>query len=126
MLAAATPAAIFCANMNTAIPTSSRLSRVVTILAIVIGTLVLNGLIVTWIWGTGVDFATQDIVLPGGSGFQIKPLPDSYRWLLGALLAANIGLLGYLLAKRKRQYALCFAVGATVPMGYLIMIVASA
>lgn len=107
-------------------PTSSKLSRVAIILAIIIGTLILDGLIVVWLWGTGVDFAIQDTVPPGGSGFQINPLPGSYRWWLSALLAANIGLLAYLLAKGKRRYALSFAVGAAVPMGYLIEILMSA
>ena len=112
--------------MSTAIPTFNMLSRVATVVAIGISTLVLDGLIVTWLWGTGVDFATQDNVLPGGSGFQINSLPGSYRWLLGALLVVNIGLLVYLLAKGKRRYALSFTVGAAVPMSYLIGILAAA
>ncbi|MBO2010478.1 hypothetical protein [Hymenobacter negativus] len=111
--------------MNAAIQSSSKLARVGAILAILIGTLLLNGFIVAYLWGTGVDFATQDIVLPAGSGFQINPLPASYKWLLGAVLVANMGALLYLLIRSKRYYVLSFAAGAAVPMSYLISILIS-
>ena len=119
-------AGLFFVAVSTSIQTSSMLSRAVVTLAIIISTLLLDGFIVAWLWGTGVDFATQDIVPPGGSGFQINPLPDSYQWLLAAVFVANIGVLLYLLAKGRRQYALSFAVGAAVPMGYLVNILTSA
>ncbi|MBH8570681.1 hypothetical protein KB206_17445 [Microvirga sp. STS02] len=111
--------------MNTSVQTSSRLSRVVAILAATIGALLLDGFLVAWIWADGVDFATMDRVMPGESGFHIDPLPLSYKLLLGLLLLINFGLL-YLLSKRSRQYAWGFAAGAIVPMGYLLFILASA
>ena len=119
-------AGLFFVAMNTSVQTFSMPSRAVVILAIIIGTLLLDGFIVAWLWGTGVDFATLDIVPPGGSGFQINPLPGGYQWLLRAVFAANIGLLVYFLAKGKRTHALSFAVGAAIPMGYLIEILVSA
>lgn len=102
------------------------LSRAVVIVAIIVGTLLIDGFVVAWVWGTGVDFATQDIVPPGGSGFQINPLPVGYKWILGAVLLINILMSLYLLATGKRRNALSFAVGAAIPMGYLIAILISA
>lgn len=118
------PNIVFSSSVGqTAIQTSSKLSQAGLVLAIAIGTILLDGFLVAWVWGTGVDFATLDRVSPGGSGFQINPLPIGYKWLLGAVLVANIGLL-YSLARKKWQYALGFAVGAIVPMGYIILILA--
>ena len=99
------------------------LPQAVVILAIIIGTLLLDGFMVAWLWGEGVDFATMDM---GSSDFQINPLSSTYRWLLGAVFIANIGLLVYLMTNGKRRYALSFALGAAVPMGYLVVILASA
>ena len=112
--------------MSYPLHTSSKLSRVGVVLAIIIITLLLDGFIVAWLWGTGVDFAIMDRVLPGESGFNIKPLPNRYKWLLSAVFIANIVLLFYFLTKRKRLYALSFAVGAFIPIIYLILILASA
>ena len=120
------PAGLFFVGMSSVFHTSSRFSQVGTILTIVISTLLLDGLLVAWLWGTGVDFAIMDRVMPGESGFLINPLPDIYQGLLGAVFVANTGLLVYLLLKRKRLYVLSFAIGAAVPMGYLISILASA
>ena len=120
------PAGLFFILMNYPLHTSSKLSRFKAVLAIIISTLLLDGFIIAWLWGTGVDFAIMDRVLPGESGFNINPLPNSYKWLLSAVFVANILLLFYFLTKRKRLYALSFATGAVIPMGYLILILASA
>jgi hypothetical protein len=105
---------------------SGKLLRIGLVVALAIGTLLLNGMAVALLWAAGVDFATLDRELPNGSGFQIKPLAATYKWLLGALLAANIFLLNYLLAKQRRWYALGFIMGAAAPMVYLVTILASA
>jgi hypothetical protein len=106
--------------MNTLPRSSNLLQRFGLAVALTIGTLLVDGVIVAWLWATGVDFATMDRVEQGEPGFQIKPLLISHRWLLGAVLAANIGIVLYLLMKQRHWYALGFAVGATVPMLYLV------
>ena len=89
-------------------------------MALAIGTLLVDGIAVAFLWAAGVDFATLDRVLPDGSGFQIKPLTAGYKWLLGALLLANLDLM------QRRWFAWSFALGAAVPMCYLLFILASA
>ena len=77
------------------------------------------------VWMYGVDFAVLDMYPPGESGFQIKPMPADYKWLFAALLAANSGMLWYLLTRRRRL-AWAFVTGAVVPMAYAINILFSA
>jgi hypothetical protein len=96
------------------------------VLATTFGTLLLNGLLVLWLWAAGVEFATMDRVQPGESGFHIGPLPSMHKVLLIIILITNAWLLIYLIVRRKRQYALSFAAGAAVPMGYVLYILASA
>jgi hypothetical protein len=105
---------------------SSKLLRIGLVVALAIGTLLVDGAAVALLWAEGVDFATLDRELPNGSGFQIKPLTTGYKWLLGALLAVNIGLFLYLLSKQQRWYALGFVMGAAAPMAYLVAILVSA
>lgn len=100
--------------------------RIAFAAGLAISTLLANGTAVALLWAQGVDFATLYRQLPNGSGFQIKPLVASYKWLLGILLLVNIGLLIYLLVRQKSWYALGFALGASVPMGYLILILTAA
>jgi len=95
-------------------------------MALAIGTLLVDGIAVAFLWAAGVDFATLDRVLPDGSGFQIKPLTAGYKWLLGALILANLGLFVFLRLKQRRWFAWSFALGAAVPMCYLLFILASA
>lgn len=103
----------------------SRLVRLVIYAVVLVGTFLLDGVLVALLWANGVDFATLDRVPPGGSGFQINPLPDSYKLLLLGILAANVSILLYLLAKRRLWYAASFVAGATVPMNYLIRVLFS-
>jgi hypothetical protein len=105
---------------------SDRLRRIGLIVALAVGTLLADGIAVAFLWATGVDFATLDRVLPDGSGFQIKPLTAGYKWLLGALLLANIGLFLVLRLKQRRWPAWGFALGAVLPMCYLLFILVSA
>jgi hypothetical protein len=111
--------------MNAPLRTSRPILRASIVLAIAIGTLLLNGLVAVWLWAEGVNFATIDRVQPGESGFRIDPIPGSYKWLLSAVFVVNVGVLMYLLAKKKRQYALSFAAGAAMPMGYILYTLAS-
>gem|GEM_PF-6445884 len=111
--------------MNTTV-SSDKLRCIGLVVALAIGTLLVDGLAVAFLWAAGVDFATLDRVLPDGSGFQIKPLSAGYKWLLGALLLANLSLFLFLLLKQRRRFALGFALGAALPMCYLLFILASA
>lgn len=108
------------------IPTSDRLLRIGLRVALALGTLLLDGLAVAYVWAAGVSFATRDRVEPGESGFQINPMPAGYKAALGVILAINIGSLFYLLLKRRHGLALSFAAGAAVPMSYLVLLLISA
>ncbi|MFD1470816.1 hypothetical protein ACFQ48_21515, partial [Hymenobacter caeli] len=79
--------------MNVPLQISNKLSQIGIVLAIVLSTLLVDGLVVAWLWVVGVDFAIMDRVVPGESGFHINPLSNSYKWLLGVILVIYSTLL---------------------------------
>jgi hypothetical protein len=107
--------------MNALSSTSNQLLQVALVLAVAVGSFILDGILAAYLWAQGVNLATIDVpVKPGESGFHIEPLTAIYKWLLIALFVTNACILVYLLAKRQLWYALSFVVGAALPMLFLI------
>jgi hypothetical protein len=113
----------FATCINVVFPTPIR--QLLLSVAVALVTLLLDGTAVLLLWVEGVDFATIDNPRLGESGFRINPLTVNYKLLLGCLLATNIGIVFYMLVKQKRWYAFGFALGAVVPIAYVIRLVYS-